>query len=196
MTKLSLLAATLLAGACSSVESFSVLSSRPTRSSSTRLNLVPEQGKQLEAAVTAAYAKAEEESSSSSTATLTPPPCPKKRLSSARAFVSRVFSLPSVIRGHPHPKLEGLSEDDAALETTTWEWQDGPQDDVVLFPLVGFQFVQDAPNHYGVLPSSTACNPSCRLRTNAADEEHVGWFSKACHLQNLYADNYCEEPTN
>ena len=117
---------------------------------------------------------------------------------SARSFVSRVFSLPShIIRGHPHPSLEGLSSASSSAssgEEDSFDWDTAsPDDDVVLFPLVGFQCDQDGPNHYRTLPSKS--NAACRLRPAGSEEEKVvGWFSKACHLD-LFGDHYCEEPT-
>lgn len=70
-------------------------------------------------------------------------PKPFSAPSAARAFVTRVFSLPSsLIKRHPHPVAEGL-------------------EDVVLFPLVGTMFVKDEDDHFRSLPTIT--NPSCRL---------------------------------
>lgn len=198
------------------VEAFAVpppqTASCRSTSSSSHLYLVPEQGKQLEAAMNAAYARAEQQNhligddattttaEATATTTLERPPLSQ----SARSFVARVFALPShIIRGHPHPNLEGLpvttveaSTSDIA-ESSFGDWENSADnnnhDDVVLFPLVGFQCVQDGPNHYRALPSKT--NASCRLKAPGSQEEVVvGWFSKACHLD-FYGDHYCDEPT-
>ena len=188
------LSAVALLAFSSGVGAFTVsTTSRTTRVSSTSLNLLPAQGKQLEAAANAALAKAqaEREQCEEEESECLPPSSEieseTKVRSAARNFVSKVFSIPSsIIRGHPRPELEGLGDAD------TFEWQDQPGDDVVLFPMVGFQFVNDAPNHYGVLPTARAGNPSCRLR-NDGEQALVGWFSKACHLD-MFAENYCDEP--
>lgn len=190
--KPSCISAVALLALTSCTESFTTTCStvRPT----TSLNLMPGQGKQLEAAMNAALAKAEAVKELCEVEGECPdlPPSEDKPKPSALKFVKRVFSLPSsIIRGHPHPTLEGL-EDEEVLESSTFDWNDSPEDDVVLFPLVGFQFVHDAPNHYGVLPSAHACNPSCRLRQDG-EEEVVGWFSKACHLD-MFKENYCDDP--
>lgn len=159
------------------------------RIASTALNLLPEQGKQLEAAMNAAYSQTsdlveeEEKVAASTTATVV---SQKHRKVAARAFVSRVFSLPSsMIRRHPHPTLEGLP---------SFAQDSEEKRDVVLFPLVGFRFVQDEPNHYRVLP--TQSNPSCRLRNTGKGEPEAlfGWFSEACPL-NLYSENYVTAPS-
>ena len=180
--------------------------SRSCSSSSSHLHLVPEQGKQLEAAMNAAYARAELNqrndgeataiATAEATATVERPPLSQ----SARSFVARVFALPShIVRGHPHPNLEGLAASStttaADMESSFHDWNNdsvSDDDDVVLFPLVGFRCVQDAPNHYRALPSKT--NASCRLKAPGSEEEVVvGWFSKACHLD-FYGDHYCDEP--
>lgn len=141
-------------------------------SSATALHLLPTQGAQLAAASSCAYdgpvkeeaVKQLEEvgavpqpSSSSSQKPQTPPQHSKK---SARSFVSRVFSLPSTLL---HPKEAEKKE----LE-----------EDSMVYPVVGFKFVCDKSHHFRALP--TISNPSCRL--TPANEDLVGYYSPACHL--------------
>ena len=116
---------------------------------------------------------------------------------SARAFVSRVFALPSHIR-HPRPEASKARSTtiDKPQQDEFIEWDNvKATDDVVLFPLVGFQCVQDGPNHYRAMPSKSTA--ACRLRNQPGSEEEVlvGWYSKACHL-NMYVEdkNFCNEP--
>lgn len=140
--------------------------SRRSTTTTTSLNLLPTQGSQLVAACNAAYCPSEDtpatSASTAAASTVTP--------AAARAFVARVFSLPSsMIRRHPLPKMEGLPAD---TETTK---------DVTYFPVVGFQYVRDAPHHCTALP--TVSNPSCRLPTAHQNSEPVfGWFTAACPL--------------
>jgi len=183
------------------VSSTSTSTARTTKTTSSALNLVPEQGKQLEAAMNAAYAReaasakenSYEDAGNTATTVVEGEEAeePPSRAASARAFAARVFSLPSsIIRGHPHPKMEGLEainnqqlqEEEPSL---SFEWDTSSKgDDVVLFPLVGFQFFySEDDNKVHALPSHKNHNPSCRLRVPSQEQEEVvGWFSKACHL--------------
>jgi len=87
----------------------------------------------------------------------------------ARAFVSKVFNIPSSnIQKHPHPISEGLHALAKAQEDATVG---------ELFPITGCRLVQDAPDHYRTLPSMKHTNPSCRLPN--LKEELVGWFRPA-----------------
>ena len=94
-----------------------------------------------------------------------------RSLSSARSFVAAVFSLPASLM-HPHPNKEVILNG-------------------VLFPITGFHFVSDKPDHCRAL--SSVCNPSCRLP--AANEAVYGWYSPACHL-NQFSDekSYAAHP--
>lgn len=136
----------------------------------THLHLTPEQGQQLVAAWSAAsshYLDDDEETHH------IPHHEEKKKLSSTRAFVSRVFSIPSsMIRRHPYPKAEGL-------------------EDVVYYPIVGFQFVPSDEHHSRVLP--TTSRASCQLHPTGQDL--FGWYTYVCSLGNLYADDYGQDPT-
>lgn len=46
--------------------------------------------------------------------------------------------------------------------------------DFVLYPIIGFTFVKDRPNHCNVLPN--ASNPSYGLFKPNEDEVEIGWF--------------------
>jgi type IV secretory pathway VirB9-like protein len=56
------------------------------------------------------------------------------------------------------------------------------KDDIQLFPIVGFVYVQDAPHHSRPLP--TISQVSCPLHYQDKDhrEELYGWFSHVCRL--------------
>jgi hypothetical protein len=127
------------------------------------LHLVPDQASQLVAASDAAYCLddgMEHHYYHAETSTLTAQEIVTvAETPISRAFVARVFSLPSsMIRRHPIPKAKVLPHE---LEK-----------DVVYFPVVGFQYVRDSPNHCTPLP--TVSNPSCRLPIQ--DEPAYGWF--------------------
>lgn len=114
----------------------------------TTLNLTPEQADQLVAASNEAIYKPREDNVATERK--------KDTAAAARAFVYKVFSLPSsLIKRHPHPEAELLEQEDA-----------------VLYPVVGFKFVP-VDGEYFALP--TTCHAACRILNNK-DEELVGWF--------------------
>ena len=61
-------------------------------------------------------------------------------------------------------------------------------DDVVYYPIVGFQFVNGGQR---VLPTTT--NASCRIKY-MPDQQVYGWYTTACRLGSIYSDSYCDEP--
>jgi hypothetical protein len=53
--------------------------------------------------------------------------------------------------------------------------------DVVYFPIIGFQYVRDKPDHCRALP--TISNPSCHILTPIQEKESTyGWYSTVCCL--------------
>jgi hypothetical protein len=123
----------------------------------TSLNLTPDQADQLVAASNAAIYKphdVDEEEFFAPVDTSVAPERKKETAAAARAFVYKVFSIPSsVIKRHPHPEAEGL-------------------EDAVLYPVVGFKFVP-VDGEYFALP--TTSHAACRILNNK-NEELVGWF--------------------
>jgi len=87
----------------------------------------------------------------------------------ARSFVSRVFTLPATLL---HPKE---NEDD--------------KDSVVVYPVVGFKFANGGSR---ALP--TISNPSCRLPPSTKNEQLVGFYSPACHLDCDDDSKYTQMP--
>lgn len=148
----------VLSLALASTDAF-VTTQRPQRHA-VSVNLSPDQASDLVAASNAAYqAPPSKQTTTKSAAT-------------ARAFAARVFSLPSsLIKRHPHPKVEGLPH--AITSTSTSQ-------DVVFFPVIGFQYVKDSPNHCSALPTISVA--SCSLPNR--NEELFGWFSPALQLEN------------
>ena len=163
----------------------------------TSLQLLPGQGKQLVAAFAASTAKHrkgdEKQKTVQSTVAIqdSATTAAAKHLSNARTFVSRVFSLPSsMIKRHPHPKIEGWADDMQQEYKRNGEVSE-KNTDVVLYPIVGFRFFKyGTKGSYRVLP--TKGNAACRIR-NAKSEILQGWFSPACRL-NMYTDNPCDKP--
>lgn len=138
------------------VDSFTVA---PTIKSSSALNLVPAQGKQLAAAWEAAATHLHDEPEIDKHKTPT---------DAARSFVARVFSLPSTLM---HPKEE---------------------DEVLYYPIVGFQYVSGSCKALPPTAPSTAA--SCRIPS--PKEEVYGWWSPACLLGHPDSSGYGENPMN
>lgn len=150
-----LLIALFLALSASTADAFAT--QRPQRHSAVSLSLLPDQASDLVAASIAAYSALDEATPASSN---------KQTLTAARALAFRVFSLPSsLIKRHPHPKSEGLPVSTTRAPTS-------PPEDYVMFPVIGFQLVRDAPDHCVALP--TASVASCRLPNR--NEPLYGWF--------------------
>ena len=169
MKQYSKYAALLALSSLTTTDAFAVGPTPQPRASSA-LSLIPGQGNQLVAAYNAASCH---EKGDVATA-----PVEEETDSSAshsRSFVSRVFSLPAaVISRHPH----------SHKETT---------DDVVLYPIVGFQFFHDA--NGDCIPLPTTSHAACRIRRPSQEEELVGWFSPACNLDMFTEDeDACHEP--
>lgn len=120
----------------------------PSRVAATALNLRPHEGSQLVEASRTAY------STPNPLATEEKESLRSDPLSSARALVSRVFSLSSF----RHPQEEDDGNDD--------------ERDVVLYPIVGFCFVKGQTK-----PLPTTSTPACRIPPR--EEELFGWFHAA-----------------
>lgn len=170
----------LAAASSSSVEAFSVPRSEASRTT-THLCLLPEQGKQLMAAFEASCDRNDEDSDVIQVKSLlseeenTTTKVPKKN------FVSRIFSIPGAIMGR-HPAAA------PALVDVKMPREEKEGDDVVLYPIVGFQFVNGGQQ---VLPTTT--NVACRL-SKQPNEELYGWFTPSCPLNSIHSDAYCDEP--
>ncbi|KAG7344495.1 hypothetical protein IV203_022503 [Nitzschia inconspicua] len=185
--------------------------------SSLTLHLLPGQGNQLAAAYTASIISKEQEkktlqkedpvnnnnNNSNNEKEQEPPSSSShwRALAASRSFVQRVFHLPSsAIKKHPHPLLEGLKDQQQQHTQATFPFNFIPrhqpdEEDYVLYPLVGFQFVKsksalDGNDRTIALP--TTSHASCRLPTNR-NEELYGWFSPACMLD-LYSEDVCHAP--
>ena len=176
---------------------------------STSLNLLPQQGKQLVAAYEASTCNKEAREMNKNGyhhseaiedglgvkkgSTEVPQQFQRTPTGAARAFVSRVFKLPSNIRQNHqhHEEEEGWTAVMSLpkLPRSTKAKDDKPE--VLLYPLVGFRIVEDEEHHFRGLP--TKSNVSCRINDNE-DEELYGWFSAGCRL-NLYKEDPCEAPT-
>jgi hypothetical protein len=162
----------------SSVRAFAPIALFPHKASRrdvpTALNLHPEQGSQLQAAWNAAVVKAKQSLDEASTAGSMPVVTKGFTIdatSAARAFVSRVFSIPSVLIGrHPHPSMEGFDD-----YFPTYSHEKG----AILYPVVGFHFVPDSEKHCRVLAKATA--PHCRIH-DMRNEGLIGWWSAGCYL--------------
>jgi len=141
-----------------SAKAFSV-DPKPPKGVSTKLFLKPSQGSHLAAAWEASCNKEDHEERASVSPALS---SPVTAGSAARAFVSRVFSLPSSLL---HPTDDGK--------------------DVVYYPIVGFQLVGDGAGHCAVLP--TTARASCRIPASQT-EILVGWFSSACFVDDAKDD--------
>jgi hypothetical protein len=192
----------------SNVSSFSPVqvpvSYKSSPSINTELNLVPKQGCQLAAAAAAAFAKqnenlvAEEEktiNNNNNHQNLNP-------TDATREFVSRLFHLPFG-KGSSQSeqdeevvidfKIPGIQESSSSNNSNT----NNSHDDVVLFPIVGFQYVKLQDGHIRGIPSSNASPEKavCNLdaMNKSMNQPTYGWFTYCCTLGDLYAsdDEYC-----
>ena len=182
MKKATILISTFLAFyAVYTAEGFALTNHHNPRAESCR-NLLPTQGNQLVEASQTVYPPRtldddDEHVTVKTTAATTVPST--ATTSTARAFVSRVFSLPSsLIKKHPRAELEGLRRDSttstaaASLSSLALHGHD----DVVLYPVTGFQYIADAPNHCRAVPKVSSA--ACRL-PNHRDEVVYGYFRPA-----------------
>ena len=117
--------------AASSIEGFTVRREASHKVCTTTLNLVPAQGKQLVAAFEAESASPQQHPG---TAEEKPIGLIAKPASRAKAFVSRIFSIPGAIMGR-HPAAEPALVD---LPVVASAGTERDTDDVVLYPIVGF----------------------------------------------------------
>lgn len=185
-SRLPLVLVALVSTACSVlVDSFAVpphpiVTAHRTRSRSIGLNLVPEQGKQLVAAFTAASVKKEAAATNTSVVIHDDDKKPGVAL-----VLSSIFSIPGALLGrHPAAALVDLPREQLP--------RDSRHEDVVLYPMVGFRYVKGATGmSCNVLP--TISKPACQL-LHVPDQELYGWYTRACPLDNIYSDTYCNEP--
>ena len=177
------------------------------------LHLTPQQGKQLVAAYEVECTRQRPVSDDEDRIDGPGPilggsstPSSTDKLASARSFVSRVFSIPSaVIKRHPRQSDEDLTMLSASSqEATPFEAlislpkslaqfasnNEHEDDDVVLYPVVGFRFfmVDGKPS---VVPTSS--HPACRLVPKQHEQEVFGWWTQSCKLD-LYAEDPCQKP--
>jgi hypothetical protein len=162
------------------------------------LNLVPKQGCQLAAASAAALAKKKQEKSDD--AFVTEKFENAKHLSptdATREFAARLFHLPLSFGGKKGSqeavdfKIPGIQESMKDNDNNN------DRDDVVLFPIVGFQYVKLQDGTVRGIPTvhATPEKAVCNLEgMNRSKEQPVhGWFSQCCKLGELYEsdDEYC-----
>ena len=139
--------------------------------SKTTMHLVPSQGCQLAAASAAALAK-EEEEEATRISKVEEKATPNN---AARTFIAKMFQRPSGMK----LRFPQASERD--------------EDDLVIYPIVGFAFVKLEDGSTRAVPSVNArseCNIDSYRQTRI--EPTYGWFSPSCQLD-LYAEDeeYC-----
>ncbi len=162
----------------------------------TQLNLVPKQGCQLAAAQEAEFAKKKLKQSDE-----------EKQIhptDAARELVSRLFNKPFG-NSRTHPQNSGKPKEFQPslfkIPGIYDEQNDGSKDhdDVVLFPIVGFQYVKLQDGTMRGIPTINA-SPEKAVCSFAAKNKSMqqpvhGWYSQCCFLGDLYAndDEYCGE---
>ena len=168
---------------------------------SSTLHLVPSQGCQLAAATTAALAKQElereqrEESSRQATDTKIAAESLGNRHSirpsdATREFVSRLFKKSQNSFDFTIPAMHG-----GPLSSSNDE--DHKKDDIVLFPIIGFQYVKLNDGSIRGIPTINASpeKVSCNLDAMQMKmtQPEYGWFSPCCQLGDLFSDHeeYC-----
>lgn len=197
--KLIVLALSLIALRTSAFAPVEIGSGSSIRTNVQALCLVPSQGCQLAAASAAALAKLEEEREEMKESTITSRSTSSSSDSSAqnlrpsdatREFVSRLFHLP------PFASKSQATEQFASDRKAPND-KNHYHDDVVLYPIVGFQYVklQDGSTRgiptMNLSPEKAACNFSAKRMSE--EQPLHGWFSECCMLGNLFAtdDEYC-----
>jgi hypothetical protein len=146
-------------------------STKPQPSS---LNLVPSQGNQLVAASVSAYGNLQNDTDddggflSTTNSIMTAPLSRQIGIGGGPAdLVSRMFSGAKFLRSGHNRQVDKLDDRNCEPSRNT---------DTQYFPIVGFVFVKDGPNHSRPLP--TMCNVSCQLHYHSIYEEDLyGWFS-------------------
>jgi len=175
-----------------SVESFVPHSCSQQIAQNTALHLLPSQGCQLAVASAAASVKEEDRIAHQHDGKLDEKISPElvTPTQAAREFVSRVFSIPShILPNVSHMQQSWLHNPFEHNEIC----EDERRDDVVLYPLVGFTFV-NVNDEMKVLPppfTSGACSIGSMRQTK--ESPVYGWFSPCCQLGDLYGDDetYC-----
>jgi hypothetical protein len=138
-----------------------VISAAPVKRTITLLHLLPTQGNQLAAAATIFPYVEQPPRNDDHLRKVTA----DAALAAARAIALAIFSLPASLL-----QREGMVDDCCENEG-----------DVVYFPIIGFQYVRDKPDHCRALP--TISNPSCHILTPIQEKESTyGWYSTACCL--------------
>ena len=185
-----------------SVRGFSFINNPITKpqplhiSSNMVLNLKPGQGPQLAAFSASKLAKLEEGGSPSNHITYITP------INAARQFLHRIVTLPSqIIRigtKMDNSIFENINKNSIYSNNISNYKSD---DDVVLFPIVGFQYVKikdinSKTDKFRAFPS-TNCIKSCSITSRRLlDEPVYGSFSPACHLGDIHSNDeeYCGKP--
>lgn len=191
---------------CATTHSF-IPTCAPQLESSTAIHLLPSQGCQLAAASAAASVK-DEDSARFGDQSLSDKSVHEQMddkhvgnsshnigsTNAAREFVSRVFSIPAYILPRASNSQQNwlfnpFEQNEVCISED--------QDDVVLFPIVGFTFVTTEDDEMKVLPSHKTSRGSCNIASarHAKELPVYGWFSQCCPLGDLYADDetYCGE---
>lgn len=124
-------------------------------------NLLPKDAEKLVEAANSAVLQADEDAS-------------KKRdlispLNAGRSLISRLFHLPST----PSTLKRNLDQD--------MDCFDDDDDDIVLYPIVGFQWFMDENSQCRALPTSQRA--ACTIPPPAKDMELVGWFHPAENME-------------
>jgi len=184
---------------CTMAHSFTTANLDLQRQTDTALHLVPSQGCQL-----AAYAYANMEhhdqygenvaqkaleidnDHSHPSDGITP-------TQAAREFASRLFSIPSQINSSHETHTSWITDPlQSASESSTFQ---NDNEDVVLYPLLGFTFVKtDDGKHVRALPSPNASGV-CNIKSLQDTKESplYGWFSSCCYLGDFDDDDYCKD---
>ena len=188
-----LLTLMVLAANLQAADSFVPLGVQQQQSSLSSLQLIPGQGNQLVAAYNAATCQKKDGQGqevdegtgaviqlvkpSSSSAAAADVDYDGLSTPASQSLASRIFSLPSALIGGNRKKSEKNSNND----------------DVVLYPLVGFKLVH---NGEKVIALPTKSHVACRLPVSTRKDEDVyGWYSPSCSL-NLYAEDISENPSS
>lgn len=176
-------------------------------SSSSALNLVPDQGNQLAAAYNAAHSDDDEMNNNNNnnnkkitqevSASETTAPIEAnhnndgvdesshwRAIAASKSFLTRIFHKPSGNSKHTPGVVEG-DLDHSNINNNN----KNKNEDVVYYPMVGFTYFEGIEN---ALP--TTSHQSCIMTTKSQKEEEVyGWFSSSCKLD-FFSEDVCHTP--
>lgn len=185
------LSAVLLVGNSEAFTTLSSTTQRMSQTSSSSLNLLPDQGNQLVAAYNAFSETQRKESKAAKSKAgaadtaaaasigIVKEDWKASTIAVSKNILSRIMQGPSVL----HPLERGSSNNGNSYDN------ENPNNDVCYYPMVGFRYIAGVDT---ALPTKSTA--ACAMPTKSQKEEEVfGWFSSSCKLD-LFSEDVCHNP--